>query len=194
MPLSLSLSPAYLAACVLPLIWECKVLTVHMEKSTTNHIILLRQIWFDTSVADGAYVHIIGTFVDGVCIVDNAQNMIILHPDHLVSATVVADAFGCIRRAVLQDRVKSTGQASKYVLFGTILHELFQEAMKANVWVPDRLEEMLMTILPRHYERLVEVGHDVNAVREDLIPKLHEMSAWSEKFVRSTPQVSASEG
>lgn len=117
--------------------------------------------------------------------------MLILHPDHLVSATVVADSFGCIRRAVLQDRVKATSQASAPMLYGNLLHELFQEAMTQNVWDLETLEEVLMKIIPRHFETLVEIGMNVNQVREYLVPRLQEMALWAGIFVRKSPHSDA---
>jgi DNA replication ATP-dependent helicase Dna2 len=115
--------------------------------------------------------------------------MVILHPDHLISATVVADAFGCKRRAVLQDRVKATGSSSAPMLYGNLLHEHFQEAMKINRWDMPTLRRIHDEALPRHFETLVDVGLDVNQVNEYITPKLIEMGAWASKFVRSAPTV-----
>jgi len=153
-------------------------------------IVVLREIWLDTHCTPKAFVHIIGSFDrNGTCTVDNATNMIILHPDHLVSATVVADSFGCIRRAVLQDRVKASGQTSAPMFYGNLLHELFQEAMKKNTWDFEELESIMMGILPRHYDAIVELGLNLNQVREYVAPRLLEMGGWAQKFVQSTLSV-----
>jgi DNA replication factor Dna2 len=153
--------------------------------------VLLRQSWFDTPCTTGSFVHVFGQFDhQSICIIDNSENMIILHPDHLVSATVVADAFGCMRRAVLQDRVKATGSSSAPMLYGTLLHEIFQEAMKLNSWDLNTLRHLLDGILPRHFESIVDVGLELNQMHEYLIPKLMEMGAWAAKFIRQNPSVS----
>jgi DNA replication ATP-dependent helicase Dna2 len=150
----------------------------------------LRQSWFDTPCSPKSYVHIIGQFdYTGQCIVDNAQNMIILHPDHLISATSVADSFGCLRRAVLQDRVKATGQASPPMFYGTLIHEIFQEALKLNAWDLETLEGILTSLLPRCYESMVELSLNTNQIREYLTPKLLEMGSWANLFVQKIPQV-----
>src|ERR1700761_3235164 len=130
---------------------------------------MLRQSWFETPATVGSYVHVTGSFdAIGQCVIDNASNILILHPDHLVSATVVADSFGCIRRAVLQDRVKATSEASAPMLYGNLLHELFQEAMARNTWDMDTLQKLLINILPRHLETLAEIGLNINQVKEYL--------------------------
>ncbi|PTB76253.1 Dna2-domain-containing protein, partial [Trichoderma longibrachiatum ATCC 18648] len=110
-----------------------KILLIQADGSKTTRTVQLRGSWFDTPAHAGAYVHVIGEFsFKGQCIVDDAQNLLILHPDQLISATVVADSFGCMRRAVLQDRVKATSEASPPLVYGTMLHEIFQEALLAN--------------------------------------------------------------
>ena len=84
------------------------MLSIKDEKTKQLYILLLCQSWYDTRCVKGSFIHLIGNFDhQGQCIVDDSQNMVILHPDHLISATVIGDAITCLRRAVLQDRVKA---------------------------------------------------------------------------------------
>jgi DNA replication ATP-dependent helicase Dna2 len=152
---------------------------------------MLRQSWFETPCTVGSYIHIIGSFdKNGHCTIDDSHNILILHPDHLISATVVADSFGCVRRAVLQDRVKATGEASAPMMYGTILHELFQEALKANSWDDASFSKIIAAILPRHYETVVEIGLNLNQVQEHLKSKFPEIRGWAEVFMSESPKVS----
>lgn len=116
--------------------------------------------------------------------------MLILHPDHLISATVVADSFTCLRRAVLQDRVKATSKANPPMLYGTLLHELFQEAMKANHWNTEFLLDTIDMLLPGKLETILEINSTCEQVKEHLSSKLPELQAWAEIFVRAEPRVS----
>jgi DNA replication ATP-dependent helicase Dna2 len=169
-----------------------KVLNLESETSSTTRTLILRQSWFDTHTTEGSFVHVIGDFDSkNTCIINNDVNMLILHPDHLVSATVVADSFGCIRRAVLQDRVKATSQASAPMLYGNLLHELFQHAITHNIWDPDTLATVLTSMLPRHFETMAQIGLNVTQLREYLFPRLQEMALWAERFVRKSPHQQA---
>lgn len=150
----------------------------------------LRGAWFDTPAHAKAYVHVIGQFsAKGHCIVDDAQNLLILHPDQLISATVVADSFGCMRRAVLQDRVKATSEASPPLVYGTILHEIFQEALLANTWDLRSLSRIIETITEKHLEDLYKIKVGMAVAREHLQSKMTELSYWAKSFVSSRPQV-----
>lgn len=138
-----------------------------------------------------AYVHVIGTFdIRGRCVVDDESNILILHPDHLISSTVVGDSFGCTRRAVLQDRVKATGEASAPMLYGTILHEIFQAALLANRWDIEWLEETIRDIATNHLEDLYAIHLPLSDAMEHLVSKMAELQSWAELFVSAQPQVS----
>ncbi|KAH0562444.1 hypothetical protein GP486_002869 [Trichoglossum hirsutum] len=167
-----------------------KVLRVRGEKSKLDKVIILRQSWFDTPCTPGSFVHLIGDFThDGQCIIDDAHNMIILHPDHLISSTVVADSFSCPRRAVLQDRVKATSESSSPVVFGHILHEIFQEAMVANRWDSHTLERLIERVALKHIEDIYTIQMEAADAISHLKSKIPDMQAWAELFVAPVPQV-----
>ncbi|KAL5407447.1 hypothetical protein PMIN03_007171 [Paraphaeosphaeria minitans] len=169
-----------------------KVLLVEDEKTKLFKAITLRQAWYDTPCTPGSFVHVIGQFSKtGQCIIDDHQNMLILHPDHLISATVVADSFGCLRRAVLQDRVKATSRANAPMLYGTLLHELFQEALKANNWDTDFLLEIIDKLIPSKFETILEINSNCEEVKEHISSKLPELQSWAKIFVRAKPRADA---
>jgi hypothetical protein len=78
------------------------------------------------------------------------------------------------------------------MLYGNILHELLQEAMKANVWDDASLERFMMAILPRHYETMVEIELNLNQVHEHLRSKFPIMQGWAALFLGENPKVCSS--
>lgn len=166
------------------------MLLVQNEKTKLNKAITLRGYWFDSPCTPGTYVHLIGGFDQhGQCIVDDSRNLIIIHPDHLISATVVADSFSCTRRAVLQDRVKATSQISEPTVYGSMLHEIFQEAMKANSWDTERLTLIIERVARRYLESLFELNIAFERALDHLKSKAVDIQAWAEVFVTSKPKV-----
>ena len=137
-------------------------------------------------------MHLVGKFDDtGQCIIDDHQNMLILHPDHLVSATVVGDSFSCTRRAVLQDRIKATNESSEAQIYGHILHEIFQDAMKANRWDDDWLHNTIEIIASRYLEAFFEIKIDPIKAVENLKGKAMALQSWAENFVSAKPKADA---
>lgn len=163
---------------------------VEDDKTKLNKTITLRQSWFDTRCNKGSYVHVIGDFnATGECFIDDSQNMLILHPDHLISALVVADSFSCIRRAVLQDRIKATSESSPPMVYGTMLHEIFQEALTVNRWDDDCLMGIINTIIDRHIEDLYGINLTAQQAADHLQSKMPELQAWAQIFVKFRPDV-----
>ena len=120
---------------------------------------------------------------------DDTENLLILHPDHLISATVVADSFLCTRRAILQDRVKATGDTSQPQTYGSILHEIFQEALKANRWDTEWLNGIIESIAARYLEKLFEINVELENAISHLQSRVIELQAWAELFVAAKPKV-----
>ncbi|KAK7743988.1 DNA replication endonuclease-helicase Dna2 [Diatrype stigma] len=169
-----------------------KVLLVQVDRSTTMKMIHLRGDWVDTPASDKAYVHVIGGFESsGQCIIDNSQNILILHPDQLISATVVADSFTCMRRAVLQDRVKATSDKTPPLVYGTLLHEIFQEALTSNQWSLEFLDSVICRITERHVEDLYTIKVSLPDAREHLRSKMTELKHWAAAFVSPYPRPDA---
>lgn len=167
------------------------MLSVEDEKTRQKKVIILRDSWYESPCSKHSYVHLIGDFdARGQCVVDDSQNMIILHPDHLISATVVADSTSCQRRAVLQDRIKATSDVSRPQVFGHILHEVFQECLKANRWDYEWIRPMVEETLVRYVESLYAIHVTLAEAADYVMSKIPELKAWAEVFLRARPTVS----
>ena len=152
---------------------------------------MLRQLWIDIPCKPGSCVHVIGEFDRyGQCVVDNAQNLLILHPDHLISSTVVGDSFTCIRKSVLQDRVKATSDSNQGLVYGHILHEIFQEALRANRWDDVSMDTLINKTATKHLEALFEINMEHAMAVEQLKARAVDLQAWAKIFVASKPKVS----
>ena len=166
---------------------------VKEEKTKSQKAVTLRQAWFDSPCKPDTIIHVVGDFDRaGQCVIDDAHNYLVLHPDHLISATVVADSFSCTRRAVLQDRVKATSSASEAQVYGHILHEVFQEALKANRWESEWFATLTAKACTRHLESLHEIRVETVEAVEHLMTKVPELQSWAALFVASQPKVSHS--
>ncbi|KAL8687331.1 MAG: hypothetical protein Q9218_006464 [Villophora microphyllina] len=180
------------AECTAPSSHVPSVLVVQPEHLKVNKAIALRQSWARSPCSADSYVHLIGRFDSrGQCVVDDNENMLILHPDHLVSATVVGDSFSCTRRAVLQDRVKATNASIESQIFGHILHEIFQEAMRVNRWDDEWLHATIESIASRYLEPFFEINLDPIRAVEQLKNKAVALQSWAEIFVSATPKAEA---
>jgi DNA replication factor Dna2. len=122
-------------------------------------------------------------------VVDNSNNMIILHPDHLISTTVVADSVNCQRRAVLQDRIKSISDLGKPQVYGNIFHEVFQAALRANRWDLSWLRKTVEDILVSYVDSLYAIHMSMSEAFDYVMSKMPDLKAWADIFIRTKPTV-----
>jgi DNA replication ATP-dependent helicase Dna2 len=103
----------------------------------------------------------------------------------------VADSFTCTRRAVLQDRVKATSESTPPLVYGTILHEIFQEALMANNWDLGFLGSVISKTLQKHIEDLYVIKVTLKDAHSHVLSKMPELRTWAQAFVAATPNASA---
>ncbi|KAJ3036787.1 Tripartite DNA replication factor [Rhizophlyctis rosea] len=166
-----------------------KVLRLFDEAQTSEKYLHLREDWWDTDVNVGDYVHVIGEFDnESRCIVDNERNLLILHPDVLVSTTHVADSFECLRRSILQDRVKVANEMTAPIVYGNMLHELFQMGLKNRDFTRDTMEGAIQGLVLKNLESLWSIGETEVAAGAHLSEMVPVFQEWGRKFAVGAPQ------
>lgn len=164
--------------------------------------VTLRDSWASTSISPETIVHVARlrqpslnatsppSSPPGQILINDEPTtpLLIVHPDHMLSATTVADSFDCVRKAVLQDRIKATGETSKAMVYGKILHEIFQQALSANKWDTPFLAELVKATVSNHVEGLWELGmNDTVLATEEITAKMGELAGWARVFVAEKP-------
>ncbi|XP_072955528.1 DNA replication ATP-dependent helicase/nuclease JHS1 isoform X1 [Typha angustifolia] len=167
-----------------------KVLRLLNEQSGNEQALHLCDEWFYSCVGPGDTINVIGEFDDqGKCIVDRNENLIVLHPDILISGTRVASSFSCPRRAVLDERLRST-EHSISALIGTLLHQIFQMFLQAGLLKglpPSRqfLEEHAREVLQKNIESLYASGANQKDIYSTLIAAIPRMLNWLNCFMEA---------
>ncbi|EPQ30832.1 uncharacterized protein PFL1_01730 [Pseudozyma flocculosa PF-1] len=72
---------------------------------------------------------------------DSRDNLLILHPDVLVPATKVSDVSSCVRKPVVQDRLRGGSDLTVPLVLGTMLHEVLQACLTGRGSSIDAKEE-----------------------------------------------------
>ncbi|XLR19558.1 hypothetical protein HN51_066281 [Arachis hypogaea] len=108
------------------------------------------------------------------------NNFLIVHPDILLSGTRVAGSFGCLRRTVLDERLKCN-EYSTATLTGTLLHQIFQAGLTEYNSSID-LEGYTEVVLLRNIESLYACGVNESDVRKTLIDAVPRILSWILRF------------
>eukprot|EP00047_Mylnosiga_fluctuans_P000632 m.196991 g.196991 ORF g.196991 m.196991 type:complete len:642 (+) comp10088_c0_seq15:2783-4708(+) len=155
------------------------------EKRGAPETVHLRGDWAYSAIRAGDIINVFGTpDAEGVVIVDNDQGLLVVHPDTLISSTRVIDAMTCERRSVLSERVDlPMDRLSPAMLFGSILHRLFQKAAAVGDYSSEFLRSLKRLIVKEHLEELYSAGITDAAVEAEMDKYIPVLQHWS-KFTR----------
>ncbi|XXQ39405.1 DNA replication ATP-dependent helicase/nuclease [Plasmodiophora brassicae] len=158
------------------------VLRLFHEGHGAERVCRVRGDWRECFIDVGDYVNVIGEAgSDGEYVVDNENNMIIVHPDRLVSGTRVGSSVACMRRAVLSERVNAPSSSVKAIR-GTLAHQLFQACLRSGNFSERFARDQVADVVRDAYLDLIlfeETEQDTVHYLTSLIPQLQ---AWSSTF------------
>ncbi|KAL5799099.1 hypothetical protein ACOSQ2_003919 [Xanthoceras sorbifolium] len=155
-----------------------KVLRLLNEQSGEERAVYLSEEWFYSVIAPGDTVNVVGEFDDqGKCNVDRDNNLVVVHPDILVSGTRVAASFNCPRRTVLDERLKGSEQSTA-ALIGTLLHQIFQAGLVKEIPTVNFLEDYARIVLQKNIESLYACGVNENDILKILIEAIPKLLNW----------------
>lgn len=133
--------------------------------------------------------------------------MLIVHPDTLISATRASDAHFCRRKAVLQEKVRSSSESTPALVYGNLLHELFQSCFLAMAESSDAsLEEKVaeafslhrreaevdrLLKVPKNIESLFTIHVELDEARNHLREKSITFAEFAKQYIGQYPKVSS---
>lgn len=132
-------------------------------------------------------IHVILTSPDTPRLIDNSNNLIIWHPDTLVSSTTVADQLFCPRKTVIAKRLSFPGEASIPLIVGTTVHEIFQACFILEKCSRDYLEEILDIELQRRIFDIYTMGDVLDDIRTKIRTHFPYILQWFHTFYRTFP-------
>eukprot|EP00850_Spirogloea_muscicola_P015616 SM000121S26013 [mRNA] locus=s121:324911:332644:+ [translate_table: standard] len=156
----------------------------------------LQDQWYDSDVKQGDSINLLRDpgsedepgLQDAPFTVNSQKNLIVLHPQLLLSGSRVARSFGCPRRAVLDERVQAK-EATAAALKGTMLHQLFQAALLGDANGLELLSAQAWDIVQKHIDVLYEIKAKETVVYEELMEKAPQILDFVETFMQAQKSV-----
>lgn len=135
----------------------------------------------------------------------SSPNLLILHPDTLLSATRVSDASQCRRKAVVQEKLRSAGALTPALVYGNLLHELLQACLLAmstyklpedadeedekeaidRCFGPNKRSQEIKKLLSisKNVEQLFMLGIELDEARTHMAQKSIGYADFAERFI-----------
>ncbi|CCH59616.1 hypothetical protein TBLA_0B08000 [Henningerozyma blattae CBS 6284] len=166
----------------LPKIGLQKILTC-IDKDNKTVPVIVRSPWVICDYAEKDVIHIIEgkNIMNKRLLSDDKDpktglindNILILNPDLLLSATTIGTAIDCQRRAVIQSLFKdSGGEPSLPMTIGNIVHELIQEGIKHKIQnnsiTTKYLQNNLTSLLENNKFSILICNSSIDEVRKEI--------------------------
>ncbi|KAK1333724.1 hypothetical protein QTO34_006111 [Cnephaeus nilssonii] len=135
-------------------------------------------------VEPGDIIHLEGDCTSDTWIIDEDFGYLILYPDMLISGTSIASSIRCLRRAVLSETFRSSDPATRQMLIGTVLHEVFQKAI-SDSFAPEKLQELALQTVQeiRHLKEMYRLNLNQDEVKQEVEEYLPSFSKWAGDFM-----------
>ena len=133
----------------------------------------LRGIWYYTKCHPGDVIHLISisgqyatdttalpVVLDSMSTTNSDEDdlVLVIHPDELITPTLISEAVQCPRLAVLQQRLGSTGLSARSAVIGTLRHDLFERCLQERTASRQAAAVFIRQIIRNNAESLVGCG------------------------------------
>ncbi|XP_004680892.1 PREDICTED: DNA replication ATP-dependent helicase/nuclease DNA2 [Condylura cristata] len=145
---------------------------------------ILRDSWSSVPVEPGDVIHLEGKCTSDTWIIDEDCGYLILYPDMLISGTSIASSIRCMRRAVLRETFRTSDPATRQMLIGTVLHEVFQKAISEN-FAPEKLQQLAFQTVQeiKHLKEMYRLNLNPDDIKQEVEEYLPSFSKWAGDFM-----------
>jgi len=113
---------------------------------------------------------------------DSGADYLIMHPDILLTGTMVANTLDCKRQAMIQDEYSDIGLPSRALILGDVTHEAFQVCMAAADFSDEFCLETLKDILSGVRRSLWAGSVDEAPFLQDCMQMLKNARDWASLY------------
>ncbi|KAJ3830368.1 Dna2-domain-containing protein [Lentinula raphanica] len=176
-----------------------KNLIVRLECGERRSVVL-QDDWVTTGIKPKDIINIIGTFmplsqssssITSSITISSKHNLLILHPDLLLTATAVSTAAQCRRRPLLSGMVRSSSDMSPALVWGHILHTVVQACLSDRCWNDRFLDEKIDEVVRENLLDLVRINVNVETAISEIKARAKGVQSFFDRYMSDSPKVNA---
>ncbi|XP_060555585.1 DNA replication ATP-dependent helicase/nuclease DNA2-like [Ruditapes philippinarum] len=147
---------------------------------------ILSGFWLDSHISEGDTVHILADFTDNVCHITDQSGLLIINPDLLLSGTTVVSSVFCMRKSILKEKFKGCDSRNIQMLYGSIIHAVFQQVLKKKLSTAESIIQESTTIVKQLSNLLEMYANQVTEekVMEEIKNYIPQMISWLTQYTR----------
>ncbi|KAG6333843.1 hypothetical protein ID866_5248 [Astraeus odoratus] len=134
-------------------------------------------------------VNVLGNFDSkGAIVISSKENLLIQHPDFLLTATALSSAPQCRRKPLLSTLVRSSSDVTSALMWGNILHEVMQTCLLANRWDKSWIDDLIDDAILKNLTELLRFGIGVEEATREVKLRSRGLRAFSERYIAEEPK------
>ncbi len=147
----------------------------------------------------GDILNVLGTFTfmpttsTGVSLptitIDAKANLLILHPDILITATALSNAPRCRRKPLLSNLVRSSSDVTPALIWGNILHEVMQSCLLEKRWDEEWVDQKIDNAVNQGLGELLRVNMGIEQAKREVKARARGLKGFSQKYLSDRPKV-----
>jgi DNA replication ATP-dependent helicase Dna2 len=116
-------------------------------------------------------------------------NLLILHPDILLTATALSNAPQCARKPLLSSLVRASSDITPALVWGNMLHEVMQTCLSEKRWEEAWINERIDQVLMNGLGMLLALNVSVETARTELRRRAIGLTIFKDRYIADTPKV-----
>ena len=142
-------------------------------------------------------VNIIGPFDNSAngqktITVTTLENLLIHHPDTLLTPSLLASAPNCQRRPLVTALVRALSPPTPALVYGTVLHDVVQKCLQEKRWDAPWIETCVDAALSVSFGDLVRVGVTPSVAKDEILHRAAGVETFGQRYIEDHPKVFAS--
>ncbi|KAG5651085.1 hypothetical protein H0H81_009957 [Sphagnurus paluster] len=175
-------------------------LIVRLDPGEEFRLVVLRDDWAATDIRVGDTINVLGTFTLVVpstsslafsITITAKENLLIHHPDLLLTATALSNALQCRRKPLLSNLVRSTSDVTPALVWGNMLHEVMQSCLSENRWEAAWIDRKIDEVILGGLNELVKIETTVEQAKREITARAAGLLVFSERYISKSPKPGA---
>ncbi|KAF8066980.1 AAA domain-containing protein [Lyophyllum atratum] len=177
-----------------------KNLIVKLDPGEERRTVILRDDWAGADIRVDDTINVLGTFTLATpstssmtwsITITSKSNLLILHPDLLLTATALSNAPQCRRKPLLSNLVRSSSDISPALVWGSMLHEVMQSCLSEGCWESGWIDRKIEEVVLRGLNELIKIDMTIEQAKREVTMRAKGLSAFSERYISDMPKPTA---
>ncbi|KAH9482370.1 DNA replication ATP-dependent helicase/nuclease DNA2 [Psilocybe cubensis] len=176
--------------------WE-KIVVANVLADGDRAEIHLLDDWYHTDIRIDDILNVIGAFSGSSSsntrsiYITSRSNLLILHPDVLITATALSSAPQCRRRPLLSNMLRSTTEITPALIWGNMLHEVMQKCLLEQRWEEDFINSCIDDAIMGNLGDLVKLGLSEGIAKREVKDRAKGLPHFADKYLAAQPKSTA---